>query len=69
MEGDGLAIPLDVLTAQDALLNSLLQFASESFNRTILQLDLLRSIGDLDPTSPGNLRWSQPAAAPSGQAL
>jgi outer membrane protein TolC len=61
MERNGLAIPLDILTAQDTLLNSQLQYASESFNRTVFQLDLIRSVGDLDPASPDNLHWSSAA--------
>jgi outer membrane protein TolC len=64
-EKSGLAIPLDVLTAQDALLNSRLQYASESFNRTIFLLDLIRSLGDLDPATPDKLHWFNPRAVPA----
>jgi len=56
----GLAIPLDVLTDQDTLLNSELQYTSENFGRTILYLDLVRAVGDLDPTTPRKLHWSAP---------
>jgi outer membrane protein TolC len=58
LEKNGLAIPLDVLTAQDTLLNSQLQYASETFSQAIFQLDLMRSVGDLDPTTPARLKWS-----------
>ncbi len=57
-EKNGLAIPLDVLTAQDTLLNSQLQYASEAYARTIFQLDLIRAVGDLGPTTPAALHWS-----------
>jgi outer membrane protein TolC len=58
LEKNGLAIPLDVLTAQDALLNSRLQYASESFTQAIFRLDLIRSLGDLDPSTPARLHWA-----------
>jgi outer membrane protein TolC len=61
----GLAIPLDVETAQDALLNAQLQYASEGFNRTIFQLDLIRAVGDLDPTTPDKLHWAPLELIPS----
>jgi outer membrane protein TolC len=60
LEKNGLAIPLDVLTAQDTLLNSQLQYANESFSRTIFQLDLIRAVGDLDPSAPEKLNWAAP---------
>jgi len=50
-----LAIPLDVLTAQDTLLTAQLNYASENISRTIFYLNLLRITGQLDPTSPE--RW------------
>jgi outer membrane protein TolC len=62
LEKSGLAIPLDVLTAQDQLLNSELQYASESFTRTILLLDLIRASGDLDPSTPRHLSWAPESA-------
>jgi outer membrane protein TolC len=49
LERNGLAIPLDVLTAQDRLLNSQLQYTDEVFSRTIFYLDLIRAVGDLNP--------------------
>jgi outer membrane protein TolC len=58
MEKSGLALPLDVLTAQDQLLNSELQYESESFTRTILYLNLVRSAGNLDPSTPEHLSWT-----------
>ena len=66
LQKSGLAIRLDVLTAQDALLNSQLQFANEDFSQAIFQLDLIRSEGDLDPTTPAKLHWSEPALQPVG---
>jgi outer membrane protein len=62
MEKSGLALPLDVLTAQDQLLNSELQYANESFTRTILYLDLVRASGDLDPSTPEHLSWAPESA-------
>jgi multidrug efflux system outer membrane protein len=62
LEKNGLAIPLDVLTAQDALLNAQLQLASETFSQAIFELDLIRSVGELDPSTPARLHW--PGALP-----
>jgi outer membrane protein TolC len=62
---NGLAIPLDVLTAQDTLLNAELQYAAESFNQTILQLNLVRAAGDLEPNAPSKLHWTAPESLPS----
>jgi outer membrane protein len=68
-----LAIPLDVLTAQDTLLTSQLNFTSENFNRTVFYLDLLRITGQLTPTT--SLHWhpsstshavTRPSTLPSG---
>jgi outer membrane protein len=64
MEANGLAIPLDVLTAQDQLLNSELQYANESFTRTVLDLDLIRAVGSLGPGTPRTLHWTAVDAAP-----
>lgn len=58
MEQHGLAIPLDVLTAQDTLLDSELDYVRESFSRTIFYLDLIRSAGDLTPDTPAALTWA-----------
>lgn len=49
---NGLAVPLDVLTAQSTLLNSQLLYTSESFDRTVFYLDLLRVVGRLNPGTP-----------------
>jgi outer membrane protein len=72
---NGLAVPLDVLTAQDTLLNAQLNYTSESFDRTVFYLDLLRIVGQLTPLSPR--QWqpstrsstqptSEPSSSPSG---
>lgn len=42
---NGLGINLDVLTAQDQLLNAQLQLTGARFDRTIFYLDLLRAVG------------------------
>jgi outer membrane protein TolC len=63
---NGLAIPLDVLTAQDALLNAELLYTSESFDRTVFYLDLLRTTGQL--TVAGSRQWHavvEPATLPA----
>jgi outer membrane protein TolC len=62
LERSGLALPLDVLTAQVTLLNAQLQYANASFSRTVLYLDLVRARGDLNPDAPARLPW---AAAPA----
>jgi outer membrane protein TolC len=62
-----LAIPLDVLTAQDTLLTAQLNYSSEQISRTIFYLDLLRITGQLDCNSPE--RWkstTMPSTIPSG---
>jgi len=64
LETNGLAIPLDVLTAQNTLLNSELQEASEDFSRTIFYLDLIRAVGDLNPDTPLGLHWAVVPAEP-----
>ena len=46
---NGLGINLDVLTAQDQLLDSQLQLASAGFDRTVFYLSLLRSTGEIVP--------------------
>jgi len=56
LEKNGLALPLDVLTAQDTLLNSQLQFANESYSRTVFYLDLVRASGALKPGTPADRR-------------
>jgi outer membrane protein TolC len=62
-----LAIPLDVLTAQDTLLSAQLNYTSEQISRSIFYLDLLRIAGQLNPSSPR--RWqstSRPTIIPAG---
>jgi outer membrane protein len=51
---NGLAIPLDVLVAQDTLLNAQLVYTSANFDRTVFYLDLLRTTGQLDPAAATN---------------
>ncbi len=61
-----LAIPLDVLTAQNTLLSAQLNYSSEQISRSIFYLDLLRITGQLDPNSPE--RWettTRPTTIPS----
>jgi outer membrane protein len=55
----GTAIFLDVLTAQNVLLNSELEVSTEAFNQRVIYFDLLRSTGQM------NLRVMQRAAAAS----
>lgn len=61
---NGLAILLDVLTAQDQLLNAQLQLTSARFDRSVFYLDLLRATGQLMPYFDG-LPTSQPTNATS----
>jgi outer membrane protein TolC len=49
---NGLAINLDVLTAQDELLIAQLNLASAEYDRTIFYLDLLRATGELNLKTP-----------------
>jgi outer membrane protein TolC len=61
-----LAIPLDVLTAQDTLLTAQLNYANENFDRTVFYLDLLRIVGQLNPRSPEHWRaTTAPSTFPS----
>lgn len=66
-ERNGLAIPLDVLTAQDSLLNAQLQYTRQAYTQTIFQLDLIRAVGDLDPETPKRLNWTKTGAAPDSE--
>jgi outer membrane protein TolC len=70
LEKNGLAIPLDVLTAQNTLLNAQLQYTDESFSRTIFYLDLIRAVGDLNPRTIEIIRGSttHSTTAPAGPA-
>lgn len=54
---NNLGLTLDVLTAQDQLLNSQLQLNSAQFDRSVFYLDLLRTTGKL----PVGLPTTQPA--------
>ena len=47
-----LAIPLDVLTAQQTLLDAQLTYTSETFDVEVFYLDLLRLTGDFNPHTP-----------------
>jgi len=67
LEKNGLAIPLDVLTAQNTLLNAQLQYANAAYGRNIFYMDLVRSVGDLSPRTPAELRMAAGAPAPAGQ--
>ncbi|HEY7118777.1 MAG TPA: TolC family protein [Tepidisphaeraceae bacterium] len=64
----GTAIFLDVLSAQDVLLNSQLELTTETFNRKVIYLDLLRTTGRL---KLGNVQraatrpTTRPAAMPA----
>jgi outer membrane protein len=63
---NGLALPLDVLTAQDTLLNAQLNYTSEGFDRTVFYLDLLRTVGNLNPLTPRQWKSAtRPATEPS----
>jgi outer membrane protein TolC len=57
-----LAIPLDVLTAQDTLLTAQLNYSNELISRSIFYLNLLRITGQLDPNGPE--RWRKIALSP-----
>jgi outer membrane protein TolC len=56
---NGLAINLDVITAQNDLLNAQLQLTSDLFDRTIFYLDLIRATGQL-PQIATNAPATQP---------
>jgi outer membrane protein TolC len=57
---NGLAIPLDVLVAQNTLLDARLVYTSENFDRTIFYLDLLRITGQLGPGTGAHWPTSRP---------
>ncbi len=68
-----LAIPLDVLTAQDTLLTAQLNYTSENFSRAVFYLDLLRITGQLAPDTSAHWHPSatshtatQPSTLPAG---
>jgi outer membrane protein TolC len=60
----GTAINLDVLTAQETLLNSQLEVATEEFNQKMIHLDLVRATGRL---KVGTIRQAatRPTTAPT----
>ena len=64
-----LAINLDVLSAQDQLLNAQLQLTSAQFDQTVFYLDLVRATGRMGdiagqgPLSPATRPTSQPTTA------
>jgi outer membrane protein len=63
---NGLAIPLDVLVAQDTLLNAQLVYTSANFDRTVFYLDLLRVTGQLNPAAATNWKsTTQPSTLDS----
>ncbi|HEY8750665.1 MAG TPA: TolC family protein, partial [Tepidisphaeraceae bacterium] len=61
----GLATNLDVLTAQNTLLSSQLDLATEEFNRKIYYLDLLRATGQLNLPSDPNSMAGGPTSRPT----
>ena len=61
---NGLAILLDVLTAQDQLLSAQLQLTSARFDRSVFYLNLLRADGQLLPYF-GSRSTSQPTTGKS----
>jgi outer membrane protein TolC len=58
----GTAIYLEVLTAQNVLLDSELQVATEAYNQKVVFLDLLRTIGRIKPVT---LQQPAPTTRPS----
>jgi outer membrane protein len=64
---NGLAILLDVLTAQDQLLSAQLQLTSAQFDRSVFYLSLLRASGELQngfvPEASSQVPASQPASS------
>lgn len=66
---NGLAIYLDVLTAQDTLLNSQLDYTNEEFDRSVFYLDLLRITGQLNPNTPRAWRAGTTRLVPSATTL
>ena len=63
--GVGLATNLDVLTAQDSLLTSQLDLATEEFNHKIYYLDLLRAMGQLPLPPNATALSSGPTSRPT----
>jgi outer membrane protein TolC len=63
---NNLAINLDVLAAQDTLLNSQLQLTGAEFDRTVFYLDLVRATGRLFEVA-ATAAAAPPATAPASQ--
>jgi outer membrane protein TolC len=61
---NGLGINLDVLTAQDQLLNAQLQLAGAQYDRTVFYLNLVRATGQLLDAVPPTSS-SSPTTAPA----
>jgi outer membrane protein len=61
----GLATNLDVLTAQDSLLTSQLDLATEEFNHKIFYLDLLRAMGQMNLPTEANQMYQGPTSRPT----
>jgi outer membrane protein len=64
---NNLGIVLDVLTAQDQLLNAQLQLTGARYDRSIFYLDLIRTTGDLPVGLPTTRPTTQPAATALAQ--
>ncbi|HEX8910753.1 MAG TPA: TolC family protein, partial [Humisphaera sp.] len=60
---NGLAINLDVLVAQDQVLNAELQLTGTEFDRTVFYLDLIRATGRLQEATAAALAKPVPAPA------
>lgn len=68
---NGLAINLDVLVAQDQLLNAQLQLTGVRYDRVVFHLELLRTAGELNPrvlVSPSaSTQPAPPDGTPNGE--
>ncbi len=62
---NGLAVPLDVLTAQDTLLQAQLAYSGVEFDRDIFYLDLLRATGQLTPQITQDWPTTRPSSRSS----
>ena len=65
---NGLAIPLDVLIAQDTLLNAELVYSSAEFDREVFYLDLLRVTGKLNPAAAAHWHLQTATTQPLSDA-
>jgi outer membrane protein TolC len=61
----GLATNLDVLTAQDSLLSSQLDLATEEFNHKIDYIDLLRAMGKMNLPTESSQIYQGPTSRPT----